>query len=244
MIQFYAPNIETSLKLPESDSKHCIRVLRMGEGDVIDVIDGHGNRYQCRIVSGNPKATAVEIISKVTLQLPWSQNFTVAVAPTKHLDRMEWLVEKLTEIGVNRIIPMLCTHSERKEIKTERLEKIAISAMKQSLKTVLPEIWPMTPIKKVVSEINVSQKFIAYCGDDNMQKRNLLAKEYEYPNDAIILIGPEGDFSPQEVSYCLESGYTPVTLGNNRLRTETAALVACDTFHIISQINQKKYINQ
>ena len=127
---------------------------------------------------------------------------------------------------------------------TERLEKIAISAMKQSLKTVLPEIWPMTPIKKVVSEINVSQKFIAYCGDDNMQKRNLLAKEYEYPNDAIILIGPEGDFSPQEVSYCLESGYTPVTLGNNRLRTETAALVACDTFHIISQINQKKYINQ
>ena len=95
------------------------------------------------------------------------------------------------------------------------------------------------PYKKVVSEINVSQKFIAYCGDDNMQKRNLLAKEYEYPNDAIILIGPEGDFSPQEVSYCLESGYTPVTLGNNRLRTETAALVACDTFHIISQINQK-----
>lgn len=108
MIQFYAPNIETSLKLPESDSKHCIRVLRMGEGDVIDVIDGHGNRYQCRIVSGNPKATAVEIISKVTLQLPWSQNLTVAVAPTKHIDRMEWLVEKLTEIGVNRIIPMLC----------------------------------------------------------------------------------------------------------------------------------------
>lgn len=133
---------------------------------------------------------------------------------------------------------MLCTHSERKEIKTERLEKIAISAMKQSLKTVLPEIWPMTPMKRVVSEINVSQKFIAYC-DDNMQKRNLLAKEYAYPNDAIILIGPEGDFSPQEVSYCLESGYTPVTLGNNRLRTETAALVACDTFHIISQINQQ-----
>ena len=234
MIQFYAPDIEENPILPESDSQHCVRVLRMKAGDMIEIIDGKGCRYECKILDAHQKRTRVEIINKQNIPLSWSNNITIAVAPTKHLDRMEWLVEKLTEIGVNQIIPLLCRYSERKEIKTERLEKIAISAMKQSLKTVLPTIEPMTNIKKVISECNATQKFIAYC--DQSIPRLLFSKEYVADKDTIILIGPEGDFSQDEIKYALENGFKPISLGDNRLRTETAALVACNTCHIINQL--------
>ena len=235
MIQFYAPDIENNQILPESDSQHCIRVLRMKTGDIIEVIDGKGCRYECRIIDAHQKRTKIEILEKQHIPLFWSNNISIAVAPTKHLDRMEWLVEKMTEVGVNRIIPLLCRHSERKEIKVERLEKIAVAAMKQSLKTVLPQIDKMTPIKDVISQFNAKQKFIAYC--DTSIPRLLFSKEYRPNEDTIILIGPEGDFSPEEISYALENGYKPISLGDNRLRTETAALAACHTCHIINQIN-------
>lgn len=235
MIQFYAPDIENNQILPESDSQHCIRVLRMKTGDIIEVIDGKGYRYECRIIDAHQKRTKIEILEKQHIPLSWSNNITIAVAPTKHLDRMEWLVEKMTEVGVNRIIPLLCRHSERKEVKVERLEKIAVSAMKQSLKTVLPQIDKMTSIKDVISQFNAKQKFIAYC--DTSIPRLLFCKEYRPNEDTIILIGPEGDFSPEEISYALENGYKPISLGDNRLRTETAALAACHTCHIINQIN-------
>ncbi len=235
MIQFYAPNIENDLILPESDSQHCVRVLRMKSGDIIEIIDGVGCRYKCKIIEAHQKRTRVEIINKQYIPLPWNNNITIAVAPTKHLDRMEWLVEKLTEIGVNRIVPLLCQHSERKEIKIERLEKIAISAMKQSLKTILPQIEPMTPIKNIICECDVPQKFIAYC--DASIPRLLFSKEYIANKDTIIFIGPEGDFSSEEILFALDNGYKPISLGDNRLRTETAALAACHTCHIINQIN-------
>ena len=148
---------------------------------------------------------------------------------------MEWMVEKLTEIGVNQIIPLLCRHSERKEIKVERLEKIAISAMKQSLKSTLPIISPMTSFKEVIQDISTAQKFIAYC--DTSIPRKLLSNEYISHKDTIILIGPEGDFSIEEIQLALNNNYQPISLGDNRLRTETAAVVACDTCHIINQIN-------
>ena len=234
MIQFYAPDIEINPILPESDSQHCVRVLRMKSGDMIEIIDGKGCRYECKILDAHQKRTRVEIINKQNVPLSWNNNITIAVAPTKHMDRMEWLVEKLTEIGVNQIIPLLCRYSERKEIKTERLEKIAISAMKQSLKTVLPTIEQMTNIKKVISECNATQKFIAYC--DQSIPRLLFSKEYVADKDTIILIGPEGDFSQDEIKYALENGFKPISLGDNRLRTETAALVACNTCHIINQL--------
>ena len=236
MIQFYAPDIENSLVLPESDSQHCVRVLRMKSGDIIEVIDGKGYRYECKILEAHQKRTSVEIITKQHIPLSWNNEITIAVAPTKHLDRIEWLVEKLTEIGVNRIVPLLCRHSERKDVKTNRLEKIAISAMKQSLKTVLPTIEPMTSIKKIICEHNAKQKFIAYC--DRSIPRLLFSKEYVANENTIILIGPEGDFSQEEINLALEYGYKPISLGDNRLRTETAALVACNTCHIINQINQ------
>lgn len=234
MIQFYAPDIAINPILPESDSQHCVRVLRMKEGDTLEVIDGKGHRYTCRLIEAHAKRAHVEIIEKQDVPLSWQNNITVAVAPTKHLDRMEWMVEKLTEIGVNRIIPLLCRYSERKELKIERLEKIAISAMKQSLKTVLPIIDVMTPIKDVITKQMYDQRFIAYC--DTSIPRKLLSAEYRANKDTLILIGPEGDFSTEEINLALNSGYNPISLGDNRLRTETAAVVACDTCHIINQL--------
>ncbi len=234
MIRFYAPDIETSAYLPESDSQHCCRVLRMQAGDEIELVDGKGDLYRCRIVTAHSKRTEVEIIERIALPPVWDFNITVAVAPTKHLDRMEWLVEKLVEIGVNRIVPVKCMRSERKELKTERLEKIAVSAMKQSLKAVLPQIDDMMPLQAFLNTVSKdSQRFVAYCED--WVERKLLAREYEAGRSACVLIGPEGDFSPEEIRMVIDNGFIPVTLGDNRLRTETAALVACDTFHIITQ---------
>lgn len=238
MIQFYAPEIESNPILPESDSQHCVRVLRMKSGDMIEVIDGKGHRYKCRLTDAHPKRAMVEIVEQEDVPLPWSQQIIVGVAPTKHLDRMEWMVEKLTEIGVNRIIPLLCRYSERKEIKTERLEKIAISAMKQSLKAVKPQIDEMTPIARVVAEVKASQRFIAYC--DASIPRKLLSHEYRASEDSLILIGPEGDFSQEEIKTALSAGFAPISLGDNRLRTETAAIVACNTFHIKDDIEKMK----
>lgn len=238
MIRFYAPDIDHSSVLPESDSQHCCKVLRMQAGDCIEIIDGRGSLYKCRITTAHHKRTEVEIVERVDLPPVWPFNITVAVAPTKHLDRMEWMVEKLVEIGVNRIVPIRCMRSERKEIKTERLEKIAVSAMKQSLKAVLPRIDEMMPLAAFLSSVDKSdQRFVAYC--DDWVERKLLAREYRHGESVAVLIGPEGDFSPEEIKMTIDEGFIPVTLGDNRLRTETAALVACDTFHIINQAFQK-----
>lgn len=236
MIQFYAPDIVDNPVLPENDSGHCARVLRMKNGDMIDVIDGRGGRYKCRITDAHPRHTMIEIVEQIDQPPVWSFNITVAVAPTKNMDRMEWLVEKLTEIGINRFIPVRCQRSERKEIKRDRLEKIAVSAMKQSLKSVLPEIMPMTPLRDILTDIRYDdyQRYVAYC--DPTIPRKLLAREFNPGQNTLVLIGPEGDFAPEEIKASLDAGFIPVTLGDNRLRTETAALVAVDTCHIVSQM--------
>lgn len=236
MIQFYAPDIATDSTLPESDSQHCVRVLRMKEGDMVQCVDGRGRRYTCRIAIAHSKHTALEITGVEEQPRLWPADIAVAVAPTKHIDRMEWLVEKLTEIGVDRITPLRCERSERKELNVGRLRKIAVSAMKQSLKAVLPEIDDMTPFGAYVGEECKpgSQLFVGYCAD-NVERR-LLAASCRPGAPVRILIGPEGDFTPREIESCLAAGYMPVTMGDNRLRTETAALVACDTVHIINQI--------
>jgi 16S rRNA (uracil1498-N3)-methyltransferase len=235
MIRFYAPDIKETLTLPESDSAHCTRVLRMQAGDEIEVVDGCGHIYKCRIAVAHNKRTMVEIIDTVDAPLVWRNKITVAIAPTKHMDRMEWLVEKLVEIGINRIVILRCRYSERKEINVERLSKIAVSAMKQSLKAVMPEITEMMAYKDFIAQSDEEQRFIAYCDPDIPRK--LLSKEYQPFKDTVILIGPEGDFSKEEITAALDAGFAPVTLGDNRLRTETAALVACDTCHIINQLH-------
>lgn len=205
-------------------------------GAAVEAVDGKGYLYECVLSSENPKRAELTVRSVRALPPVWSPvTITVAVAPTKNMDRMEWLTEKLTEIGVNRIVPLLCRHSERRDIKTERLEKIAVSAMKQSLKAVLPQIDALTPVNDFLKECNGSpaQKFVGYC--DSSTPRLLLAKAYETGRDVVLMIGPEGDFSPEEITAAREAGFQAVTMGDNRLRTETAALVAADTVHILNQ---------
>ena len=241
MIRFYCPDIESSPVLPESDSRHCIRVLRMDCGDEVEVVDGRGGLYRCTIAAANQHRALLDIRERVELPKVWKPEITIAIAPTKHMDRMEWVVEKLVEIGVDRIVPLLGRRSERKEIKLERLEKIAVSAMKQSLKAVLPEIREMCPVEEFLEAFPCGgsagrQGFICYCDADT--PRRLLSREYEAGRDVAVMIGPEGDFSPEEVAKALACGYMATTLGDNRLRTETAALVACDTIQILNQIKE------
>lgn len=209
----------------------------MREGDEVVVVDGKGWSYTCRIIDAHPKHAMLEIVERKALPLPWKQQVTIAVAPTKNMDRMEWLVEKLVEIGINRFIPIRCRYSERKEIKEERLKKIAVSAMKQSLKAVLPEIMPISPFSEIV-RFDASQKLIAYC--DATIPRLLLEEVYEPNKDVLMLIGPEGDFSEEEIHQALSVGFKPVSLGENRLRTETAALYSASAFHIIDDISSLK----
>jgi len=233
MIQFYAPEIAVNPVLPEGESLHCVKVLRMQPGATVEVIDGKGNAYTCTLVDAHHKHALVRVDQVRRRPLPWAYDLTVAVAPTKHLDRMEWLTEKLTEIGINRLIPALCERSERRELKTERLGKIAVSAMKQSLKAVLPEVEPMTSVRDIIGQCSAAQRFICYC--DDAVERRVLADEVRPGADTMILIGPEGDFTPAEVELALTNRFVPVTLGDNRLRTETAALFAASTVHIINQ---------
>lgn len=231
MIQFYAPDILDNPVLPESDSQHCVKVLRMQAGDAVQVVDGSGHVVHCSLLDPHPRHALLKVESVESKPLPWTQQITIAVAPTKMMDRMEWLVEKLVEVGVNRIIPIKCRYSERKEIKEERLRKIAVSAMKQSLKATLPEISPMLPFEQALQLMTESQKFIAHCEAD--KPRTLLTKTYRPYADAAMLIGPEGDFSAEEIDQALCAGFVPVSLGDNRLRTETAALYSCAAFHIL-----------
>jgi len=235
MIRFYAPDIENTHALPEPESAHAVRVLRKKAGDEIEVVDGKGCLYYCRLLTEHPKSAALEIIERTNLPKIWKPQICLAVAPTKHNDRMEWLLEKAVEIGIDCFVPVLTARSERKQINVDRLEKIAVSAMKQSLKAVMPVISPMTPLKKYLNSVDhEAQNFVGWC--DKESDRKLLAKTCRPILDTNILIGPEGDFTAEEISACLNSGFTAVTMGDNRLRTETAALVGVDTVHIINQV--------
>ena len=230
MIQFFAPDLESTGVLPETESGHCCRVLRMKEGEHIFVTDGLGHRFECAILDAHPKHTAIEILTREDLTPWWGFTLELCVAPPKNSDRMEWLVEKAVEIGVDRITLMKCVHSERKAIRTERLEKIAISAMNQSLKTNKTIIEGPIPFKDIVSDGYAGFKCLGYC-DDSYPLRNF-ASEYK-GGDVRILIGPEGDFSPEEVALAVEYGYLPITFGGSRLRLETAALYAAIAAHVV-----------
>lgn len=233
MIIFYCENIQSCPELSEEDSGHAVRVLRHVEGDEITVVDGQGTFYRCAITAAHPKHCGLQILSTEE-EKHWPYGVELAVAPTKNLDRMEWWLEKATEMGLDRFIPLKCRFSERKELKTERMRKIAISAMKQSLKATLPVIEEMTDIKRFLEEPFDGQKFIAHCMDD--QPRKLLSHEVKPGTAVRVLIGPEGDFSPEEVQLALSNGYVPVSLGDQRLRTETAALASVHTIHVINEL--------
>ncbi len=236
MHRFFAPDIEATLQLPEEESGHAVRVLRMGEGDELEVVDGKGGLFLCRITMAHSKHCAVEIVSREQQAPHWGRQIVLAVAPTKNLDRMEWLAEKATEMGIDRIIPLRCRYSERKELKTARLAKILVSAMKQSLKASLPQLDEMTPVMEVIRAPFAGRRYIAYC--DKTIPRHLFAKELTTGSDMMIMIGPEGDFSPEEIEAALAAGFEPISLGDSRLRTETAAMFAVAAVHALRQKEQ------
>ncbi|NDW13216.1 16S rRNA (uracil(1498)-N(3))-methyltransferase [Bacteroides sp. 214] len=223
---FYAPDIEKTHELPEEEARHCLKVLRLTEGEVITITDGKGHFYQAAIATAGSKRCLVNILERTTQEPLWEGHLHIAMAPTKNMDRNEWFAEKATEIGIDELTFLETRFSERKVIKTDRIEKIVVSAMKQSLKARLPIINEMTPFDRFIGQPHNGQKFIAHC----YPGEKALLKELLQPGeDTLILIGPEGDFSEEEVKKALEQGFKPISLGKARLRTETAALVACMT---------------
>lgn len=230
---FYAPDIAINPELPEEEGGHAIRVLRLKEGDEILITDGKGYFYKAVIIMAHPKHCQVNILERWEQDRLWKPQIHIAVAPTKNMDRMEWFTEKSTEIGINAITCLRCRFSERKEIKISRLEKIMVSAMKQSQKASLPALTGMTDFKSFVTMPFDGAKFIAHCEEEG--DKPLLKQLYQPDANVLILIGPEGDFSHEEIKLALENGFKPISLGESRLRTETAALVACHSIHVLNQ---------
>ena len=228
---FFTPDILSNLELPVEEALHCIKVLRKKEGDEILLTDGKGFFYDAEIMQANPKHCIVNILKTIEQPKGWDFNLQIAFAPTKNIDRIEWFAEKATEIGIDRLSPILCQHSERKEIKAQRIEKILVSAMKQSQKALLPQLDDIQSFSKFIKQEYDGQKFIAHCYP---QEKVLLKDIYKKGSNALILIGPEGDFSEEEVKMAIGHGFKPISLGDSRLRTETAALVACHTLHVLS----------
>lgn len=227
MALFYAPDITDNWELPEEEAAHSIRVLRLSVGSEIEITDGKGHFYKAEISSIAGKHCYVQ--AKETIEQPkgWQGRVHIAIAPTKNIDRIEWMVEKAVEIGLDEITFLNCRFSERKVVKTDRIERIVVSAMKQSLKPFKTQVNELVDFKKFIAQPTEGAKYIAHCYDG---EKLLLKDALQAGEDATVLIGPEGDFSPEEVELAIKAGYRPVSLGNSRLRTETAGLVACHTY--------------
>lgn len=226
MAIFYTPDIEQYPFLSQEESGHCVRVLRLGLGDEVTLCDGKGNFYKAIIADANAKRCAVEV-QEVLPQENQLPKIYVAVAPTKNMDRMEWLVEKLTEMGVDGIYFLQTRYSERKVVNTERLLKIAVSAMKQSQRATLPEISSIVDFKSFVKQQAQEHRFICHCYPEAEAGERSFIKEVDLQGgDALVMIGPEGDFSVEEVALARELGFKALSLGPMRLRTETAAMLA------------------
>jgi 16S rRNA (uracil1498-N3)-methyltransferase len=228
---FYTPDIATTLELPQDEAAHAIRVLRLAEGSEVMLTDGKGSFYRAEIDMISGKRCYVRIVETITPDPLWRGHLHLAMAPTKNMDRIEWFAEKATEIGFDELTFLDCRFSERRVVKTERVEKILVSAMKQSLKPTLPMLNGMTPFDKFVSQPFEGQKFIAHCYEG---EKEALLQALQPGENALVLIGPEGDFSPEEVQKAMTYGFRPITLGRSRLRTETAALVAVHMMNIVN----------
>lgn len=229
---FYTPDIQNRAELPAEEAAHAVRVLRLQAGDEVTLTDGKGNFYRAEISVASNKRCLVNILETQPQEPLWQGHLHIAMAPTKNMDRTEWFAEKATEIGFDELTFLNCRFSERKVIKTERIQKILVSAIKQSLKARLPRLNEMTDFNKFVRQPFNGQKFIAHCYEG---EKPLLKDILKQEEDALVLIGPEGDFSEEEVKLAIEQGFQPISLGRSRLRTETAALVAC---HILNLQNQ------
>lgn len=228
---FYDSNInskDTSHQLSEEESKHIIRVLRMNIGDTVGMLNGNGSLFECQISDDNTKRCKLKIIEEKIEDRP-SYDIHIAIGPTKQMDRLEWFVEKATEIGITEITLIECTNSERSKIKIDRLVKKCVSAMKQSHRLFLPKINELTTFKEFIKRH--PSGLIAHCYNE---ERSKISDVFELKN-CPIMIGPEGDFTKEEIELALQSGYKTITLGENRLRTETAGLYACMNAKLITE---------
>ena len=226
MALFYVPTLSSGNVLSEEESQHAVKVLRLQVGEVITVVDGTGGFYNAKIINPHPKHCTLEITSTILEYGKRDYRLHIAIAPTKNIERIEWFIEKATEIGIDEITPVICRFSERKIIKAERLDKIIVSASKQSVKAYFPKLNPLCTFDELLKQYSASQLFIAHCYEEEKKQ---LQKEIVKSSDVLILIGPEGDFSKEEVQKAISVGFIPVSLGNSRLRTETAGVVACHT---------------
>ena len=232
---FFCSDIRDGIvRLDPEESGHCVRVLRHRAGDGICVIDGTGPLYRCRLTEDNPKA-AIALVEETQPGFgAHPYRLTLAVCPTKNIDRYEWFVEKATEIGIDVIAPVIGDHSERKVLRTDRLERIVLSAAKQSLKGSIPRILPAQSVRELIAGADPEAlRLIAYC-DESLPQRHSITEALRDggKREIVVLIGPEGDFSPGEVAAALEAGFVPVHLGPSRLRTETAALTAAQAVYL------------
>ncbi|MCC8088672.1 MAG: 16S rRNA (uracil(1498)-N(3))-methyltransferase [Rikenellaceae bacterium] len=233
MYLFYTPEINgPKYTMTPEESRHCLKVLRLSIGDTIHLTDGKGRMFECRIISDD-SCCEVEVVNVTENYDNRTYALTMAVAPTKINDRYEWFLEKSTEIGIDAIIPVLCSNSERRTIKRERYEKIITSAVKQSIKAVHPVVKELTLFKDLIGIPFEGDKFIAHCRESADKK---LFKDVVNPRrNVLILVGPEGDFTEEEVALAAANGFKEISLGTTRLRVETAALVAC---HTVAYVNQ------
>tara|TARA_R110002049_G_scaffold29600_4_gene100686 strand:+ start:1101 stop:1805 length:705 start_codon:yes stop_codon:yes gene_type:complete len=231
---FFNPNITETTKdfsFDKEESRHIVKVLRKNTGDALHITNGNGWLFTAVVIIPDIKKCTVSMVSK-TLQPKRNYNLHLAVAPTKMNDRYEWFLEKATEIGIETITPIICDHSERKVIKKDRFEKILQSATKQSLNCYVPKLNDAITFKDFIAQDFTGDLFIAHCEETD---RKSLKTELNSKTDITILIGPEGDFSVKEIKTALQNNFIPVTLGETRLRTETAAIVAC---HSVAFVNE------
>lgn len=233
---FYNPNISTDTKsfsFDKEESRHIIRVLRKTAGDELLLTNGKDQCFRAGILQANDKKCVAEIISCEDRLKTWDYELHIAIAPTKMNDRLEWFLEKATEIGIDEITPIICDHSERRHIKTARMEKVVISAMKQSLKFRLPKVNEAVKFKEFVKKNDWDLGLIAHCQENDKKEIRDLIREKQ---KIMVLIGPEGDFSDNEIELAKSNGMIPVTLGESRLRTETAGVVACNNIALLKEI--------
>lgn len=231
---FYNPHLEldaTEIDFDKEESRHITKVLRKSEGDILNISNGKGGMFEAEIITTNPKKVVAKII-RSEQSAPPKYKLHMAVAPTKNIERFEWFLEKATEIGITEITPILCERSERKVIKPERLERIIQSAVKQSLRPYTPLLNPLISFQDFIKQTHSENRFIAHCEDSEKQA---LFKVTQPASESIVLIGPEGDFSVKEIEMALTERFIPVTLGESRLRTETAAIIACHTIALANE---------
>lgn len=230
---FYTPDINSDTYiLSEEESKHCVKVLRFQKGSLLNLVDGKGGFYDAIVEDPHPKRTKINILRVQENYRRRNHYLHIALAPTKNIERLEWFLEKATEIGIDEITPIICERSERKDVKMERLNKVITTAVKQSIKAFHPKLNEAERFSDFILRREQTNKFIAHCIES---KKLAIRDHFKLNSDYLVMIGPEGDFTSGEIDLALKQNFVPVSLGESRLRTETAALEACFEINFLNR---------